>query len=202
MQTRGSAYVRRTIPTYTAEPTSIQDKPSPEIIHNAVEIAQLGGADINSLQEIPDEDDSKATEDDRGADHSPSDTVSLQVEEKPHNLHIPDHRVDHMEVDVDAHLPDTDHNTDRHAGDVAKDVLGCGNGDCTNEDRKIVADVNTPSGVVANGPEPNAHEVRGGVESSGVYVFRIFHSEVSHSRCDIQRSEVNQQNKVMVCLFL
>ncbi|KAL4259605.1 hypothetical protein AB1N83_006545 [Pleurotus pulmonarius] len=225
LRTRGSADNPTSTQTYTIEPTSIQGEPSPKIIQHAGEIAQLDGPDTSSLQQIPDEDEFQALEvdqklhnlhvsdhsvghmevdlaahlpdtdhgtdnhvddveknvpgcgnedftGDRGADLNASDTtspISFQVDEKPHELLVSDPTAGHL--DVAAHLPETDHitgSTGMHVGDVANNVLGCGNGDVADKDRKIAAVVDTPSDVVANGPTPHSHEVRGGIESSRI----------------------------------
>ncbi|KAF4582667.1 hypothetical protein EYR40_002590 [Pleurotus pulmonarius] len=152
LQTR-EAGVRRSTPTYTAEHTSIQDDPSPEIIYNTGELAQLGGTDVSSLQEIPDEDDSQAPE---GADQDASDTLShigLQVDDKPHNLRKPDHAMSHTEVDPDVYLPENDN------------VLGRGDRSFTDKGLKIAA--YSPPDVVVDGPKPQIREVRDSAESSG-----------------------------------
>ncbi|KAL4259612.1 hypothetical protein AB1N83_006534 [Pleurotus pulmonarius] len=152
LQTR-EAGVRRSTPTYTAEHTSIQDDPSPEIIYNTGELAQLGGTDVSSLQEIPDEDDSQAPE---GADQDASDTLShigLQVDDKPHNLRKPDHAMSHTEVDPDVYLPENDN------------VLGRGDRSFTDKGLKIAA--YSPPDVVVDGPKPQTREVRDSAESSG-----------------------------------
>ncbi|KAF9489919.1 hypothetical protein BDN71DRAFT_248180 [Pleurotus eryngii] len=189
MKTRDSADIRRSTPTYASEPTSIQDEPSSKIIHNTREAAQLGGTDISSLQEIPDEDDSETQE---GAHQNASDTVvspiSLQADEKPHNLHKSDHSMGHPEVDPDVYLDVTDRVTNKHIGDVGDNVLGRGNRGSTDKGRKIAAVNYSPSDVVANGPKLHAHEVLGSVESSGVF-------EKGSGL------NANLQNKVMRCLF-